>query len=343
MNQSILSAEDIFSAYRAHGDNFLVINLDKNSIKKNQAETVKYGQVKIKKENGIEVVPIIKFINLSAAGKIKSPQEREYEQIKIALRRDDASNTESMFGKAMELICNTFMKRVKELKAAHLISDDADDDENKPNCLIVPNAKAQTPLQKKAKNKEGNTVDLENPMLWLGLNFKRYSKDEEKKLEVLEFGYKTGNPFLVKEFELNVYDLDKIKNKRPQLAYVDDEKIKNHNVHKFITVGSLISGTISMQIVMSKQSFNLNTRLTKDLYVKRNKNPGMHAALFDDDELLQMASEAGKKLESSNAEYDEEESKHEENAKEEEIDDYGDEEDSDIKKKLDELSFSCSG
>ena len=62
MNQSILYPEDVIKAYKTHGDNF--ITLDFTTIKENQAKTVKYCQLKIKKENGQEVVPIIKLINL---------------------------------------------------------------------------------------------------------------------------------------------------------------------------------------------------------------------------------------------------------------------------------------
>ena len=299
MNQSILYPEDIFNAYKKHKEAFLIIDL--STIKENQAKTVKYCQLKIKKENGVEVVPIIKLFNLSAAGKIKAPADREYEQLKIALRRDDESNTDSLFGKAMELICNVFTKRVKELKAEGLINDDDDDDNNKSNCTIVPCCRPQTPFQKKAKNKQDVTVNLENPMIWIGLNYKRYTMDEEKQLEALDIKYKNdGKKFLVKDFDLNIYDLEKVVGKKPQLAQdSDNNKINNANVHKFITINSLLSGTVYMQVVMSKQSFNLNTRLTKNLYVKSNKNPSSSSHMFDDDEFEMMVAGSAK-LDNSN-------------------------------------------
>jgi hypothetical protein len=302
MNPSILYPEDVFNAYNKHGENFLIVDL--STIKENQAKTVKYCQLKIKKENGVEVVPIIKLFNLAAAGKIKAPADREYEQLKIALRRDDESNKESTFGKAMELICNVFTKRVKELKAEGLINDDDDDDDNKPNVTIVPCCRPQTPFQKKAKgkNKQDQTVNLENPMIWIGLNYKRYTMDEEKQLETLDMNYKNdGKPFLVKDFDLNIYDLEKVVNKKPQLALdADNNKITNANVHKFITINSLISGTVYMQVVISKQSFNLNTRLTKNLYVKSNKNATNSSHMFDDDEFDMMVA-GSSKLDNSKA------------------------------------------
>lgn len=327
MNQSILYPEDVIKSYNIYGDDFIII--DFTTIKENQAKTVKYCQLKIKKENGQEVVPIIKLINLTVAGKIKSPLDREFEQLKVALRKEDITNAESKFGEAMELICNTFTKKVKDMKTNGIINDDEDDDNNNSNVIIVPNCKPQTPLQKKAKNKEGVNVNLDNPMLWLGLNFKRYTADDEKQLEILDgLTYKRDNkPFYIKDFDLNVYDLENVVNKKPQLATDENNNIMNNsNVHKFITVNSLISGTIYMQVVMSKQSFNLNTKLSRNLYVKSNKNSlSNNNHMFDDSEFEMMM---GKPTVVSNASNDEVE-----------YEDESDDDQDNLDQKLDNLKF----
>lgn len=334
MNQSILYPEDVIKSYNIYGDDFIII--DFTTIKENQAKTVKYCQLKIKKENGQEVVPIIKLINLTVAGKIKSPVDREFEQLKVALRKEDVTNAESKFGEAMELICNTFTKKVKDMKTNGIINDDEDDDNNNVNVIIVPNCKPQTPLQKKAKNKEGVNVNLDNPMLWLGLNFKRYAPDDEKQLEILDgLTYKRDNkPFYIKDFDLNIYDLENIVNKKPQLAVDEDNSImKNSNVHKFITVNSLISGTIYMQVVMSKQSFNLNTKLSRNLYVKSNKNNlSNNSHMFDDSEFEMMM---GKPTVAATAVSN----KNNEDEDEVEYEDESDNEQENLDKKLDNLKF----
>lgn len=309
MNQSILYPEDIIKSYSIYGEDFIII--DFSTIKENQAKTVKYCQLKVKKENGQEVVPIIKLINLTAAGKIKAPLDREFEQLKVALRKDDSSNPESKFGEAMELICNTFTKKVKDMKTNGIINDDEDDENNSENVIIVPNCKPQTPLQKRAKNKENVNINLDNPMLWLGLNFKRYMADEEKKLDILDgLTYKRDNkPFYIKDFDLNIYDLENVINKKPQLATDENNNIMNNsNVHKFLTVNSLISGTIYMQVVMSNQSFNLNTKLSRNLYVKSNKNSlSNNSHMFDDSEfeLMMGNSTTAKQQSSDDIEYEE--------------------------------------
>jgi hypothetical protein len=328
MNQSILYPEDVIKSYNIYGDDFIIIDL--TTIKENQAKTVKYCQLKIKKENGQEVVPIIKLINLTVAGKIKAPIDREFEQLKVALRKEDSTNAESKFGEAMELICNTFTKKVKDMKTNGIINDDEDDDANSANVVIVPNCKPQTPLQKKAKNKDNVNVNLDNPMLWLGLNFKRYNAEEEKKLEVLDgLAYKRDNkPFYIKDFDLNIYDLENVINKKPQLATDESTNIMNNsNVHKFITVNSLLSGTIYMQVVMSNQSFNLNTKLSRNLYVKSNKNSmSNNNHMFDDSEFeLMMGKPAPVAQATSNDEV--------------EYEDESEDEQEDLDKKLDNLKF----
>jgi len=319
MNQSILYPEDVIKSYNIYGDDFIII--DFTTIKENQAKTVKYCQLKIKKENGQEVVPIIKLINLTVAGKIKAPVDREFEQLKVALRKEDSTNAESKFGEAMELICNTFTKKVKDMKTNGIINDDEDDDNNNSNVIIVPNCKPQTPLQKKAKNKDNVNVNLDNPMLWLGLNFKRYNAEEEKQLEILDgLTYKRDNkPFYIKDFDLNIYDLENVINKKPQLATDESKNIMNNsNVHKFITVNSLLSGTIYMQVVMSKQSFNLNTKLSRNLYVKSNKNSmSNNNHMFDDSEFELMM---GKPKPSTTSTSSNEEVEYEDDSDEEDLD-----------------------
>jgi hypothetical protein len=336
MSQSILTPEDVLASYNKYGKNFLVPALDNESVKENILKTVKYGNIKLKKVDGSEVIPVIKYVNLTTASKIKAPIDRDYEQLKLAVRVNDITNEDSKFGKAMQLIYDTYIEIIKDLVKEGKISDD-EDDSDKPGCLYVKTCKPQTPLQKRAKDKTGKTVILENPMIWLGLNFKRYTKDEEKDLERLDFNYKKdGKPFLVKDFELNIYDLEKIQNRKPQLATVDGKKIDNTNVHKFITGNSLISGTIYMQVIMSSQSFNLNTKISKNLYVRSNKNPTGSIHMFDDDEFESMIEDSKKKLGEVSINEETKESEHND---EQEIDDY-DEQDNLVRDKIKDLSFS---
>lgn len=276
----IISPEEIFNAYNKHGEDFLIIDL--NSIKEYGMKTVKYFDIKIKKEDGKEIVPKIKFMKLLLASKIKPPTERDYEKLKIAIRRDDEENKSSLFGKAMELICNTFTKKVKDMKANGIINDDEEDDNNAPNVVIVPSCKPQTPLQKSAKDKDGVLKKFDNPMLWFGLNY-----NDKAPTKTLDFTYKIDDSakFKVKEFDIDIYDTEKIINKKLQLAEVDGEHINNYNIDKFVTMKSSLSGLVYMQVKASKQSFNLNTKIYNALYVKSNKYTEYSTHLFNEDEL----------------------------------------------------------
>jgi hypothetical protein len=279
-SNGIISPEEIFNAYNKHGEDFLIIDL--NSIKEYGMKTVKYFDIKIRKEDGKEIVPKIKFMKLLLASKIKPPTERDYEKLKIAIRRDDELNQESLFGKAMELICNTFTKKVKDMKASGIINDDEEDDNNTPNVVIVPSCKPQTPLQKSAKDKDGVLKKFDNPMLWFGLNY-----NDKAPTKTLDFTYKIDDSakFKVKEFDIDIYDTEKIMNKKLQLAEVDGELVTNYNIDKFVTMKSVLSGLVYMQVKASKQSFNLNTKIYNALYVKSNKYTEYSTHLFNEDEL----------------------------------------------------------
>lgn len=294
MSQSIIYPKDVIEAYEKHGDKFLDIDIE--NVRENFAKTVKYTKIKMTKANGVVINPIIKFFNQLLSNKIRVPADREYEQLKVAIRRDHETNPEDQFGKAVNLICNAFTKRIKELKNLGLISDDIDDDNNKDNVVIFPSCKPQTPLQRRAKDREGNLVEIDNPMFWFGLNFKRYTPDEEKELKVLDFNYKKDNKkFVVKDFDIRIFDIDDLNNSnRPNLAKIDDNLVNNTNIQDFLTLKSLVSGTIYMQVVISNQSCNLNTKVSSSLYVKSNKNP-TYVNVFNDDE-FEMMMEGSKKM-----------------------------------------------
>ncbi len=281
----IVSAKDVLDSYNMYKNDFLRVDL--SNVRENQGKTVKYTRIVMKLPSGEEVNPIVKFFNQRASNKIKAPEERDYEQLKVSIRKDN--NVDNSFGTAMELICETFIKKVKELKSQGLISDDIDDDNNQANAIIFPSCKPQTPLQKRAKDKKQGNVVLTNPLFWFGLNYKRYSVEELKDLKSLEFSYKNdGKPFIVKEFDVNIYDLDDTDDNIPNIATVNGNTIDNTNIQDFLTSGSLISGTVYMQVIASNQSFNLNTKISNSLYVKSNKDHQSNRHAFDSNEFAEM-------------------------------------------------------
>jgi hypothetical protein len=289
--QDYVTAEEIIESHTKYGDDFMVIDINKARPNDAKNPLVYYINVNFKSTRSKELKrPVIKLLNLTTASSIKAPTERKYEPLKISLRKVDTNNEESKFGKAMEIVCNTFKKKVKQMVDKKLISDDSDD----LNSKVFPSVKPQTPLQTTAKDKDGKTVKLENPMYWINMNNKRYSAEELKMLPNMK-DMQYPNAY-VKDFDVSIYDIEK-PGERTKFALASDENDKtldNSNVNEFLKSGSIISGSIMLQCIVSKNSFNLNTRLYKSLYVKKSNYNSNADDGFDDDDMEGMLSFSSK-------------------------------------------------
>lgn len=282
--QDYTTPEEIIESYKKYGKDFMVIDINKARPNDPKNPLVYYINVNFKSSKSNDLKrPVIKILNLTTSSSIKQPNERKYEQLKISVRKNDANNTESKFGEAMEIVCNTFKKKVKEMVDKKIISDDSDD----LNSKVFPSVKPQTPMQTTAKNKEGKTVKLENPMFWFNINNKRYSADELKSLpKMKDMLYPNA---YIKDFDINIYDLEKQNENRFDLATDNNgNEINNSNIQEFLKTGSIISGSIMFQCIISKNSFNLNTRLFKSLYVKKSNYNSNDNDGFDDDDMGEM-------------------------------------------------------
>lgn len=286
-NSYAVTPIDIINAYAKHKENMLVVD---TKFRESGNKAVKYFDIKIKKEDG-KLCPVrIKFFNQEVSNRIKEPKEREYEQLKISFQSKD----NDQFSKAIELVCESFNKVIKDMKTKKIISDD--DDEADKDSIMVPNCKPSTPMQKFAKDKEGNRVDFEHPLFWFVPAYRRYKDEELAKLPKLNCNYKMDNKkFLIKDFDISFYDLDSLDKNTgiPSEAVANDSKINNSNIHEFVTKGSLVSGILQMQAIASKQSFSLNTKFTSKLYVKTNHNQSAGGNYFDDDDFATMLQGAG--------------------------------------------------
>lgn len=284
-----VSPTDIINSYNKFQENMLVIDVVK--FRESGNKKIKYFDIKLKKEDG-KLAPLrIKFFNQEVNNRIKDPKDRDYEQLKISFQ----SKKNDIFSQAMEYICDSFSKIVKDLKTNKIIGDD-DDDADK-NTIMVDNCKPTSPMQKFAKDKEGNRVDFENPLFWFVPAYRRYKDEEEAKLPKLGFNYKAENnkKFLVKDFDISFYDLDVLDSSSgvPKEAVLDESKINNSNIQKFVTKGSLVSGILQMQVIASKQSFSLNTKFASKLYVKTNHDQSAGGNFFDEDDFSIMLKGAG--------------------------------------------------
>ncbi len=303
-NSYAVSPSDIIKAYAKHKENMIIID---TKFRESGNKMVKYFDIKLKKEDG-KLYPVrIKFFNQEVSNRIKEPKDRDYEQLKISFQ----SKENDQFSKAMELVCDSFSKVIKDMKNKKIIGDD--DDEADKDTIMVPNCKPSTPMQKFAKDKEGNRVDFDHPLFWFVPAYRRYKDEEVAKLPKLNYNYKMDNKkFLIKDFDISFYDLDSLDKSTgiPSEAIINESKINNSNIHEFVTKGSLASGILQMQAIASKQSFSLNTKFTSKLYVKTNHNQSAGGNYFDDDDFATMLKGAGaatlsKKVEEDKFEEDE--------------------------------------
>ncbi len=280
----IITSEDIIAAHGKHGDDFVIVNPADIRFYNNNA--VGYAKLQFKLVDGSTVIPTVKFFN-QKVGKIRKPEDRDYATIKFSIRQTNVDDKDDKFGDAMNIVFTAFTNVVRRMAKEGIISDDIGDDNNKDDVVILPSCKPSVPILRKAINKEtGKPETLDNPMIFIGLGFKRYKKEELSKLTKLDFNYKAeGTPFIVKEFDTKFYDMTNMVNNRPEFAKVNGHDINNANIHEFITHGSTCSGFVGFDVTLSKSGgFNLKTCVKRGVYVVPSVSESSGQA-FDDDDL----------------------------------------------------------
>ncbi len=283
---SAITCKEIIEAHAKHGDDFIVI--DTINFRESGNKAVKYFDIKFMKKDGSTVAPRIKFFNQEVSNRLKDIKERDYETVKTSIQ------STGDFGKAIETVCNSFTKKIKDMKTKNIINDEEEEADAKT--VIVQTCKTTTPMQKFAKDKDGNRVNFDSPLFWFVPAFKRYKDEEIAKLPKLPFNYKgDGKKVYVKDFDFEFYNLDDLDENsgRPNVYKLDGEKVNNSNIQKVLTKASLISGILQMQVIASKQSLSLNTKFASKLFVKTNHDVSTGGNYFDDDDFLLIMKGAG--------------------------------------------------
>lgn len=323
-----MTPQDVIDSYEKYGDDFMIINLEKHK----KYDKTFFINMNFKKVNVKELIkPVLKFLNITSAVSIKEPALRNYEQLKFALRYNDMSNPDSKCGKAMKIICETYVNKVKQMVDNKEITDDR----KVKNALLLPSVKPKTPMQDIAE-KDGEMVELDNPMFWINLNINKFlSKQEISKLPIMtDVRYlkaETVTPY-IKDFDINIYNFESADGKIVKCEIATDEngmKYNNSNIQNFLKYGSIVSGSIMFQTIVSASgNFNLNAKLYKSIYVEKSKYSDKAENIDDDDisEMLAFSTLNSKKELPKEETFNDVE-------KEEEIDDEEDEEEEELPKK----------
>ncbi len=242
----MLTVNDIISSYNKFQENMLVIDYENHRTSANG--NVKYFDIFLRKEDGLAPLKI-KFFKQEVCNRIKGPEERNYDQIKICIKN------KTPFTEALKLICESFDK---------IAQRDIDPDNLSAGQVPIACTKPNTPMQSNTANEE---VKFKDPLFWIVPACKRTNAE-------------------YKDFDFRLFSLDLLdeETNSPKEIILNNKPVNDQNVHKVLQKGAIISGIISMQVIASKISFSLNTKISEKLFVKQ---PESH---FNQLELMNMLS-----------------------------------------------------
>lgn len=297
--RSVITTQDILAAYDAHGDEFMVIDID------NLRGTAyaQYGNIYIKKVDGEIVHP--RFWKLSGQGittasPIKEPTKRCYAQTRVGLCQvtkvnDEMVETDNM--KAMQLLCETYEDKMIEFKQSKVITDDKRQSRKQPDGTMRPvclhSIKIASPMDTTTTDCEtGETTDREYPYYWISLPQKRFYNADEVRKESVHFNDQyyfdaeknapdLAKPIMTFEYQPSFYNIDDFihhprtgKKSYKKLGYVEEDSdaeamIDNTNIHKYLTKGSAMVGNIKFEMVITARGAKMELSLYGLMYVRQ--------------------------------------------------------------------------
>lgn len=286
---SFIKPSDIIESFNINGEDMLVFDLE--NMRESGNKKVKYINVALKKVDG-KLAPLrIKFINQSINNSIKRIEERSYEQIKLSFKE------KSEFTEAMVALSEAFKIKVKNMAGSSITTDRK---KASKECILMPSVEPKVPVQDTVV-KDEEIIELDEPIIWIRMNNKRYSPSELENLAVLDGSYKeSGAPIIVKQFDFKTFDFESGKAVESNLNF--------ENCSQAFTRGTLVSGIVTLQAVVSVQGgFNFNASFYRSLYYVTADATSSGDNSFEEDEFAEMAAAANKvsKTKKSNEEFDE--------------------------------------
>lgn len=286
-NKIVLTTAQILEAHAAHGNDFLVINFESTRKFKDYAQ---YVDIDIKLANG--TVSSIRYWKLSnnglkVASRIRSPDQRKFESIRMGVTLKDDTGVENENAKALELISVAFKEKMNEMKRDGVITDDETaprkqkDGTYRPFHLI--STKIVTPMQTTAKDRTtDDIVDLENPFFWISVPKKKFFKNGEVSKPSIHFEekvYGDGKPVMTHEYAPKFYNVDDFyhhprtgKKNYKLLGSIDPETNENYldntNIQDYLTKGSALMCNLKFELAVSGRQCKLDIALYGMVYVK---------------------------------------------------------------------------
>jgi hypothetical protein len=298
-SRSVITTQDIIDAQAAHGDDFMIIDID--GLR--QTTYAQYGNIYIKKADGDVVWP--RYWKLSGQGvtttsAIKEPTKRCFAQTRIGLCQvtkvnDEEVETDNM--KAMKLLCETYESKMDEFKQNKVITDNKKDSRKQPDGTMRPvtlvSTKVSSPMDTMFTDREtGETKDREHPYYWISLPNKRFYNSDEVRKESVHFDDQyyfdaeknapdLSKPIMTFEYQPTFYNIDDFihhprtgKKIYKKLGYVEEGSdaeamIDNTNIHKYLTKGSAMVGNMKFEIVITGRGAKMDISLYGSTYVRQ--------------------------------------------------------------------------
>ncbi len=296
-----ITTKQILEAYEAHGDDFVVIDIDNLRNHKGMAQ---YIPVNIKLADGA-VVPV-NYWKLNNDGtvivtKIRNPDKRRFEAIRLGVALYDEDGNETENASAFRILCLAAENKLTEMKTQNIITDNERSPRKQPDGTFRPvwliSTKIVSPMQTTRLDKETDEyIDLENPLFWISVPKRRFFKNPADQKPSVHFEGKyyldengvpnPKKPIMTHEYASTFYNVDdwyhhartgkKVFNK---LGATDDEGnvvLDNINIQDFLTKNSAIMCNIKFEVIVSARQCKFDISLYGNCYVKR-------AAVSDDE------------------------------------------------------------
>lgn len=287
--KAIITTQDILSAYEAHGNDFMIIDID--SLR--PTKFAQYGNIYIKNVDGEIIHP--RFWKLSGQGitttnRIQEPSKRQFAQIRIGLAQitkinDVEVETDNM--KAMKLLCETYEQKMEELKESKTITDNDKAPRKQPDGTMRPvyflSTKIVSPMQTVGVDREtGENKDLDCPYYWISIPQKRFYNAGETPKESVHFndqyyfdadknGPDLSKPVMTFEYGPEFYNIEDFyhhprtgKKTYKQLGDTNEDGstvFNNTNIHKFITKGTALVGSLKFEMVIAGRQAKMEISL----------------------------------------------------------------------------------
>lgn len=349
-----ITSTDVIAAYNTHGNAFLTADFDNRRDYKSQTQ---YVSLLIKMANG-QVCPL-KNMTLTSGGiqlgsGVRDPERRVYETLRVGAMlhnviEDTQQEDPNVNVLALKYLSQAYEHYIEDLRKNDIIYTNKAKAGSKYKLISCD---ATSPLQdtREVKDKNGGAStreDLENPIVWISIPKKKFyrptdKRPEERTLDGVFYSLPDGKQNLdapMKSYEFNTvfYNaLGKSFSRTTGKAIFNPlgEKIDgkivldNLNAQNFLTRGSVLTGSLRMEIVISGRGAKLDVTTGPSMCVisvPRNYEQG---SMRDPEAIDDMVNEWAHLMPSANTGEDEtkEEPKEEKKEDQEDFEDLDDSE-----------------